>query len=324
MKKLITLILTIFICTLLAACGSQKEKVVIYTSAADYRIAHMSDSLSKAFPNYDIAIEFLPSGKHAAKILAEGMNSECDIIYDLPYLALDELAKAGVLADLSGYDTTIYTDDTIASNNYHIELRMGGAIIVNTEVLKERALLEPKSYMDLLKPEYKGLVSMSDPKASGTGYMFLKSLVNAWGEESAFTYFEKLSDNISQYKASGAAPVNALAQKEVAIALGITNNAVIKINDGVPLKIIFFEEGSPYSLYGQSIVRGKDKKESVKKVFDYMVKVLNIENCQKFAPEKIYKDKDFIIKNFPANIKYADMSNDTLAEKKRLLEKWKY
>lgn len=324
MKKLITIIFTVLICALLTACGGKKEKVVIYTSAADYRIAHMSDSLTKAFPDYDIRVEFLPSGKHAAKIMAEGTKTECDIIYDLPYLSLDELAKAGILADLSNYDTSIYTDDTVVSKNYHIELRMGGAIIVNTDVLKARSLPVPKNYYDLLKPEYKGLVSMSDPRASGTGYMFLKSLVNAWGEEKAFEYFDKLSTNISQFKASGAAPVNALAQKEVAVALGITNNAVIKINEGIPLDIIFFEEGSPYSLYGQSIIKGKDKRQSVKNVFEYMIRTLNISNCQLFAPEKIYKDKDFEIKNFPKNIKYADMSNDTLEEKKRLLEKWKY
>lgn len=324
MKKLITLILMVVLCTLLTACSGKKEKVVIYTSAADYRIAHMNDSLTKAFPDYDITVEFLPSGKHAAKIMAEGTKTECDIIYDLPYLSLDELAKAGILADLSNYDTSIYTDDTVVSKNYHIELRMGGAIIVNTDVLKERSLPVPKSYDDLLKPEYKGLVSMSDPRASGTGYMFLKSLVNAWGEKKAFEYFDKLSVNISQFKASGAAPVNALAQKEVAIALGITNNAVIKINEGIPLDIIFFEEGSPYSLYGQSIIKGKDKRQSVKNVFDYMVSTLNVSNCKLFAPEKIYKDKDFEIKNFPTNIKYADMSNDTLSEKKRLLDKWKY
>ena len=165
---------------------------------------------------------------------------------------------------------------------------------------------------------------MPDPKSSGTGYMFLKSLVNAWGEEKAFDYFKHLSKNILQFTASGVAPVNALAQNEVGVAFGMTVSGVLKINDGIPLQILHFKEGSPYSMYGQSIVKGKEKRECVQKVFDYMINVYNQESCRLYAPEKIYKDKDFKVKNFPANIKYADMSNDTLAEKKRLLDKWKY
>ena len=53
------------------------------------------------------------------------------------------------------------------------------------------------TYEDLLKPEYKGLISMPSPKASGTGYIFLKALVNSMGEDKAFAYFDKLSKNVS-------------------------------------------------------------------------------------------------------------------------------
>ena len=83
--------------------------------------------------------------------------------------------------------------------------------------LEEKNLAVPTSYADLLKPEYKGLVSMPNPKSSGTGYMFLKSLVNAWGEEEAFAYFDQLAENILQFTSSGSGPVNALVQGEAAI-----------------------------------------------------------------------------------------------------------
>lgn len=324
MKKIITLLLTIFICSLLTSCSSQKEKVVIYTSAADYRIAHMSENLTKAFPEYEFIIEFHPTSKHAAKLLVEGEKTECDIIHDLSYLNLAELDKAGILADLGKYETMNYCDDVVTSRCYLPEIRVGGAIVVNELLLSERNLNIPESYEDLLKPEYKGLISMADPKASGTAYMFLKSFVNSWGEEKAFEYMSLLSKNVLQFTSSGNAPINAVATKEVAIALGMTADAVVKINEGLPIKIIIPQEGSPFAVYGQSIVKGKDNKESVRKVFDYLVNVYNYEGCKVYRPEKIYKDKDFEVKNFPSNIKYADMSNDTLAEKKRLLDKWKY
>ena len=39
------------------------------------------------------------------------------------------------------------------------------SIIVNTDVVKN----PPKTWDDLLKPEYKGLIGVSDPATSGTG-----------------------------------------------------------------------------------------------------------------------------------------------------------
>ncbi len=325
MKKIISLLICAALCLLcFAGCSGAEEnnKIVIYTCASDYRIEDMTEELQKAFPDYEFVIEYQSTSKLSAKLLAEGTATDCDIVHDLSYLNMEPLAREGILADLSGYDTSIYTDDVVASNYYLPELRTGGAIIVNTEVLAKHGLQKPTCYEDLLKPEYKGLISMPDPKSSGTGYMFLKALVNAWGEEKAFDYFEKLSDNILQFTSSGSGPVNALVQQEVAIGLGMIANAAVQITEGMPLEVIIFEEGAPHSVYGQSIISGKEERECVKEVFDYIINTYNYRSCELYAPEKIYKDKDFKSENFPAEINYCDMQGDTVEEKERLLQLW--
>ncbi len=323
MKKIIALVLAVVMLVMcFAGCAKEKETVVIYSCANDQRIAFMTESLQAKFPDYNIVVEYMGTSKLAAKLLAEGANTDCDIVHDLSYLNLDSLNNAKILADLSYVDTSAYLDDTIVSKNYIVECRTAGGIIVNKDVLAKRNLPAPTSYEDLLKPEYKGLISMPDPKASGTGYMFFKSLVNAWGEQKAMDYFTKLAVNVLQFTSSGNGPVNALMQQEVAIGLGMTNNAVVQIDDGANLEILFFEEGAPVSMYGQSIIAGKETKESVKAVFDYMVSEHPYLEGEKFGMEKIFKDKDYTSTNYPTNINYADMSNDTLTEKERLLALW--
>ena len=327
-KKLICALLVMALLlggmTLLSGCGNQKETVLIYTSAEDYRIEYMQQRLNEEFPEYKIFIEYMSTGNQAAKLQAEGLDTDCDIVHDLEYGYLAKLAGMGMFADLSDYDFDIYAEDTVESKNYIVEYRNGGAIILNTDILKKKGLAEPTSYEDLLKPEYQGLISMPSPKASGTGYMFLKSLVNEWGEEKAFEYFDALTPNVLQYTSSGSGPVNALLQGEVAIGLGMTGQAVMQINEGSPLKVVYFEEGSPFSLYGQTIVKGKETRESVKRVFDFIIETYNYENNEKFFSEKIYKDIDYVIENYPQNISYSDMSGNTVQEKERLLAKWKY
>ena len=324
-KPTVAMLLAILLaCGTLSACGEKKEQVLIYTSAEDYRVEYMHQRLQEQFPQYHIVIEYMPTGNHAARLLAEGTQTECDITYDLEYAYLEKLAQEGILADLSGYDFSVFQEEVNQSNYYMAEYRNGGAIIINPQVLADHSLAVPECYDDLLRPEYQGLISMPNPASSGTGYMFLLAMVNDRGEEEAFAYFDALAENVLQFTSSGAGPVNALIQGEVAIGLGITGTAVAAINDGAQLEILFFEEGSPYALYGQGIIAGKEERMAVREVYDFLYSTYGYENCEKFFPEPIYADCSFTIANYPANIIYCDMSGNTAEMKDYLLSIWKY
>lgn len=323
-KTILILALTFVVLSLLMGCSGDKERVIIYTSAEDYRIEYMQQRLAEEFPQYDIVVEYMPTGNHAAKLLAEGTQTECDITYDLEYTYLQRLADAGILEDLSNYDFSVYSDDVVRSSFYMPEYRNGGAIVINRTVLERYGLEVPSCYDDLLKPEYQNLISMPNPMSSGTGYMFLLSMVNQRGEDAAFAYFDALAENVLQFTSSGSGPVNALIQEEVAIGLSITGTAVTAINDGADLEIIFFEEGSPYALYGQGIIAGKSERTAVQEVFDFLYSTYSYENCEKFFPEQIYVDHIFEVENYPSDITYSDMSGDTAQRKEELLEMWKY
>lgn len=319
----VLLLAVLMLCACLTGCGG-RESVVIYTSAENYRVEHMWLRLAEEFPDYDILIEYMPTGNQAAKLLAEGTATECDITYDLEYTYLEKLAQAGMLADLSGYDFSVFSQDAVRSTYYMPEYRNGGAIILNPQVLERHGLAAPTCYDDLLKPEYRGLISMPNPVSSGTGYMFLLAMVNERGEEAAFAYFDALAENILQFTSSGSGPVNALIQGEAAIGLGITGTAVNAINEGAALEIVYFEEGSPFALYGQGIIAGKENDPAVKEVYDFLYSTYGYENCANFFPEKIYADREFTIENYPADIAYCDMSGDTAQRKEQLLSKWAY
>ncbi len=316
MKKLIIFLL-ILLCTLVS-CRDKKPQVIIYTSMEDYRIEYLNARLKEEFPDLSVKVEYLSTGNHAARLLAEGKQSACDITYNLEYGYLEKLDAAGILADLSDYDRSIYAPEVVKNGNFLPQERNGGGILINTEVLARRGLERPSSYADLLKPEYRGLVSMPDPRSSGTGYMFLLSLVNAWGEEAAFDYFDKLTPNILQYTASGTGPLGALLQGEAAVGLGMIAPTVTEISDGAPLEILFFEEGAPYSLYGQAMI---SEDENVKRVFDWLVNEFTVENCEKFFPEPIFADKNFALEGYPVGIRYADMS-DSAEKKEHLLARF--
>jgi len=321
MKIIVCLLITVCLCTVLLACSSSNDPVIIYTSAEDNRREAMQKDLEENFPDYTIKIEYFSTGDLLAELLQNGTSSECDIIGEMEY---GNLAKVtDILADLSAYNTDNYTDDMVPEEPMYLPwYRNGGCIAINRMVLADRDIPVPESYDDLLKPEYKGLISMPNPRSSGTGYMFFKSLVNAWGEQEALDYFDRLSDNILSFTSSGSGPVNALIEGEAAIGFAMTAQTVSEINNGLPLRIHFFEEGSPFSLYGIGMIKGKETRREVKEVFDYIVNRWTEMDKVMFCPERIYKDREFSLPNYPMNIRYADMSNNTSEEKERLLEKW--
>lgn len=326
MKKLKLVLLGLVLLVVLTSCGKNGTNIVIYSCTEDYKNEFYLAELQKQFPDYNFTLDYQGSGPAAAKLKAEGLQTQGDILLSWEYTYLDMLTD--YLADVSYFDTSMYLDDMLSpSKKYVPECRNSGAIVVNTELLAEKGLSEPKSYQDLLKPEYEGLLSMPNPKSSGTGYMFLRVLTNAWGDEKTFEYFDGFAKNIVQFTSSGSGPINALVQKEAAIALGMTAQAVTMINEGAPLKILFFEEGAPFSQYGHAMTKkaeGRDDYDKLKEVFDYLVKVVTPACDAKFFPEQVFVDKVFSLPNYPENIPYGDMSNNSTEEKTRLLEKWMY
>ena len=304
-----------------AAEPAESASLTIYSPNEDYLIEFYGNKIKEGFPNYDVTIEYLSTGKLAAKLAAEGTDTDCQLIIGMSYGYLDALRDN--LAAIDFIDTSVFMDDLIQEDSKFVPWdRFSGATIVNTAVLEEKGLEAPASYQDLLKPEYKGLIEMPNPTASSTGYLYIKSLANAWGEDEMFDYFDELDANILKYTDSGSGPVNDLIAGECAIAVSLTFNAVEAINEGAPLDIIFFEEGAPYSPTGCAIISGRENDPGVKEVFEYLYSDVQDEYLATYLPEQVKKEQETSIPNFPENIPYADMSGDTPDVKEALLNDW--
>ena len=153
-KVSLIVILALVMAMLLAACNNpstqsnasdadkSSNKVVIYSGAEEYRNEYFLKRIKEEFPDYDVTIEYMPTGNLAAKLAAEGTATDMDIFYDLDF------SYAGLveqyLADVSSYDQSIYVDDCKVSNAHYLAAtRNGGAIIVNPDVLAAKGI-DPK------------------------------------------------------------------------------------------------------------------------------------------------------------------------------------
>jgi len=326
MKKLFVVLLVVTVLfTVLAEYGNP-ESIVICSAAEEFRNEELQAQLQERFPDKNITVMYMSTGKLAAKILAEGIGTEADIILGLETGYMNKIKDH--LADISGISNIEYTEGLAPENNGNKWVtweKQAGAIVINRDVLDKYGLEAPEDYEDLLDPKYKGLIAMPDPKSSGTGYFFYKSWVNTMGEEATLEFVDKLYGNLKQFTESGSGPIKMLKQGEVAIGLALTFQAMSAINEGQPFEVIFPESGSPYSLTGTGMIAGREKKDGVSEVYDFIVNEFIKYDKENFSPEAIYEGQQNNIDNYPKDISYADMTGiQDDKEKERLLALWKY
>ena len=250
LKKTLSLVLAIgMIAVLFTGCnnggGGDKQVVNILSANYEEQIALQLDYLRGLYPDAEINITYMSSGKLAAKLQAEGTDTDADIALSLSSGYANQLKEAGRLLPYEA--KTSYKSEYADPDNIILPNGVwAGAILINTTELQRLGLPEPASYGDLLDPIYKGHIVMSGPNSSSTGYFFLQGILNLYGEEAGWAYFDSLRENIMLFGESGSIPSSMVEKGEAAIGLGIDYEGMKLESDDKPVKTIFAAEGAPY------------------------------------------------------------------------------
>jgi len=258
-----------------AGSAMAKGRLVVYCSNEPKACQTAVDLFGK---KYDVKVQMTRSGSGStyAKILAEKENPKADVWYAG---TLDPHSQAGVNGLLETYESPLLSEigETFknpATNKKHQTTGVYAGVLgysVNMDLLAEKKLPMPKSWADLTKPEYKGLIQVASPQSSGTAYTELSTLVQLWGEDEAFKYLAKLHKNVGQYTKSGSAPGKAAARGETLIGIGFLHDHAKQIKNGFPLQLVVPTEGTGYEIGGLSIIKGARNLENAKKFVDFML-----------------------------------------------------
>ena len=276
MKRIIAIMAVLgLMLGLSAGCSGDKKQVVNILSANyEEQIAIQLEYLKAKFPDAEINMTYMSSGKLAAKVQAEGADTEADILLSLSSGYANTLKEQGLLR--------AYTPDSRYKAEYadadSVILPNGvwaGAILVNTRELEKLGLPMPESYQDLLNPAYKGHIVMSNPGSSSTGYFFVHGILNLYGEDAGWNYFDALHENIMLYGESGSIPSSMVEKGEAVIGLGIDYEGMNLRDDGKPVAVVFASEGAPYDFDTALLVNRKEAPSQL--VLDVMAAITSVE-----------------------------------------------
>lgn len=278
MKKIIAVLTSlILIIGILTGCGGNTatKELTIYTALENEQIDKYLAPFKEAHPDININIVRDSTGVITAKLVAEGKNTSADLVWGTAVSSLLVLDEKDMLEPYKpeGFDRI---SDMLKDTTNNVPKWVGidaweTAIVVNTVEAEKLGLPEITSYEDLLKPEFKGQIVMSNPNSSGTGFLTVSGLIQLMGEDSAFNYLDKLHDNVAMYVHSGSAPAKKVAAGEFPVGISYGYAGTSQIQKGMPVKVIFPEEGSGWDAEGNALIKKDNIKEEAKLFLDWAI-----------------------------------------------------
>jgi len=198
----------------------------------------------------------------------------------------------------------------------------------NPELLAKKKLPVPKTWNDLLKPEYKGEIQVANPASSGTAYTMVATLVQLMGEDKAFDYMKKLHRNISQYTRSGTAPIKAVARGETSVSISFVHDGPGEKMQGFPVETITPSDGTGAEIGSMSLIKGARNLEAAKKFYEWALTAsaqeMGAAAKQFQLPSNKAAKVDPRVPDFK-KIKFIDYDYakyGSSAERRRLIGKW--
>ena len=217
---------------LIAAAKADGELVVYGSCEEDY--------LSAACQNFEklygikTTYQRLSTGEVPAKIEAENGNPSADVWFGGTNNPYDGLAAKGFLdnsyvpMNASHLTKDIYKDP----NGYWYGIYTGLlGFMVNTDELTRLGLEAPKSWDDLLKPEYKDLIWLSNYKTAGTPKLVANLMIQLKGHDAGVQYLVDLDKNVQVYTKSGSGPSKNVGLANCVIGIGFLHDGITQILD---------------------------------------------------------------------------------------------
>jgi iron(III) transport system substrate-binding protein len=249
---------------LLGASPGSARELVIY-NASDSVNTPLLAAFRQRHPDIQVRFVSGSTGPITERAIAERSRPQADVVYLVNNLALEQLKTAGVFAPYRPRGAAIPDQFRDPDDFYVMHFVTTMCMLVNRQRLAERNLPMPVAWEDLIRPVYKGEISLPSPLRSGTGVAILTTFVDAFG----WNFVENLHQNVRQYSDGGGGGAQLAATGEVAIGLTFDTVCHSHRSAGRPVEIVYGRI-TPNVMEGGGLVAGARNVEEAKLFLDFM------------------------------------------------------
>ena len=257
---------------LIAAAKAEGELVVYGSCEEDYLSAACANFESL----YGIKTQYqrLSTGEVPTKIEEENGNPSADVWFGGTNNPYDTAAAKGLLdnsytpINASHLTKDIYKDP----NGYWYGIYTGIlGFMANTNELDRLGLAAPQTWDDLLKPEYKDLIWLSNYNTAGTAKLVVNTMLQMKGHDAGIQYLVDLDKNIQVYTKSGSGPSKNVGTGECVIGIGFLHDGITQIVDNGydNVQLIIPADGTSCEIGPVAIFQGAKHQNAARLFMEY-------------------------------------------------------
>ena len=258
-------------------CWQQREDQLIVYTALD---REFSEPILQGFTRETgiqvAAVYDLEANKTvglANRILRERHRPRCNVFWNNEILNTLRLQEEGLLdiyvsPQARHYPSEFQSDDF----TWYGFAARARVLLVNTQIVSPEDY--PQSILDLANPRWKDRVGLAKP-LFGTTATHAACLFDFWGPEQAKEFFLRVRDN-AKVKVGNKQVAQAVSGGELAFGLTDTDDAIIEIENGFPVKIVYPDQGDEaigtlFIPNTVSILRSHQDHEAPCRLIDYLL-----------------------------------------------------
>lgn len=257
--------------SLIDAAKAEGE-LVVYGSCEEEYLAAACEHFEEL---YGIKVQYqrLSTGEVQAKIEEENGNPSADVWFGGttdPYnvVAAEGLLEAYEAENASHLLGSQYRDP----DGYWYGIYKGIlGFMVNKDELARMNLEAPADWQDLLKPEYKGLIWLSNYNTAGTAKLVINTMIQKYGHDDGIQYLVDLDKNIQVYTKSGSGPSKNVGTGECVIGIGFLHDGITQIVDNgyENVQLIIPSSGTSFEIGATAIFKGAKHPNAAKLWVEY-------------------------------------------------------
>ena len=243
----------------LIAAAQAEGELTVYGSCEEEYLAAACEHFQEL---YGITVNYqrLSTGEVQAKIEEEKGNPSADVWFGGTTDPYNVLAKEDLLEPYAAQNASHLLSDMYKDADgkwYGIYKGILG-FMVNTDELERMNLEAPADWQDLLKPEYKGLIWLSNYNTAGTAKLVINTMIQKYGHDEGIQYLVDLDKNIEVYTKSGSGPSKNVGTGECTIGIGFLHDGITQIVDNGydNVELIIPSSGTSFEIGATAIFKG--------------------------------------------------------------------
>ena len=256
----------------LIAAAQAEGELTVYGSCEEEYLAAACEHFQEL---YGIKVNYqrLSTGEVQAKIEEEKGNPSADVWFGGTTDPYNVLAKEDLLEPYAAQNASHLLSDMYKDPDgkwYGIYKGILG-FMVNTDELARMNLEAPADWKDLLKPEYKGLIWLSNYNTAGTAKLVINTMIQKYGHDEGIQYLVDLDKNIEVYTKSGSGPSKNVGTGECVIGIGFLHDGITQIVDNgyENVKLVIPSSGTSFEVGATAIFKGAAHPNAAKLWIEY-------------------------------------------------------